>query len=410
MAAALGIPRAAALRGLLFATRLGLFDLNWDVRCSACTGTPDYHLTLVGLRERAHCGLCQIEFDVDFEEQVEVTFTANPDVRRLSFKDFRDRVFPEHLEYFQAIAGREERFPYARAMCQPGETKRLQVDLRAGEYRYLVPGHSELGGDLSCEGPPSDEPQEVEITVDSSGAVTPRRLALRPGPVGVTVRFGYTKHWPLLVQRCEPVANWVSAAYVTSQQDFRDLFSGEFLAPGVSFAVRSTTLMFTDIRGSTELYEELGDARAYALVQDHFRVMTEEIRRHEGGIVKTIGDAVMAAFPVNCDAVRAACAIQERFAREPAPLAGVEVKIGLHRGPTIAVTSNRALDYFGRTVNVSARAQGQARPRCVVITDAVLDDPAVRALLGERGWPTERFDATLKGIGGAVALTSIAPS
>jgi class 3 adenylate cyclase len=145
-------------------------------------------------------------------------------------------------------------------------------------------------------------------------------------------------------------------------------------------------------------------------VQDHFRVMTDEIRKHEGGIVKTIGDAVMASFPVNVDAVRAACHIQERLAREPHPVGGVEVKIGLHRGPTIAVTSNRSLDYFGRTVNVAARAQGQSKPRAVVMTDAVLDDPAVRALLAERGYPAERFEATLKGIDGRVHLTCIYPA
>src|SRR5262245_41855412 len=81
VAAALGVPRPEALRGLLFATRLGLFDLNWDVRCPACTGTPEYHRTLMQMRTRAHCGLCDLGFDVDFEEQVEVTFTANPDVR-----------------------------------------------------------------------------------------------------------------------------------------------------------------------------------------------------------------------------------------------------------------------------------------------------------------------------------------
>lgn len=111
----------------------------------------------------------------------------------------------------------------------------------------------------------------------------------------------------------------MSAAYVTSQQDFRDLFAGEYLSPNASFAVRSLTFMFTDITGSTQMYEVLGDARAYAIVQEHFRLMTDVIREESGGIVKTIGDAVMAVFPVNVDAVRAAVRIQRAFATSPAP-------------------------------------------------------------------------------------------
>src|ERR1700710_1393718 len=83
----LGVPRVEMLRGLLFATRLGLFDLNWDIRCPSCTGTPDYHRALMKLLPHAHCGLCNLDFAIDFEEQVEVTFTANPDARKIEFKD-----------------------------------------------------------------------------------------------------------------------------------------------------------------------------------------------------------------------------------------------------------------------------------------------------------------------------------
>ena len=104
--------------------------------------------------------------------------------------------------------------------------------------------------------------------------------------------------------------------------------------------------------------------------------MTDTIRNHEGTIVKTIGDAVMAAFPVNLNAVRAACAIQEAFRSSIGTMQEVMVKIGLHRGPTIVVTSNRRLDYFGRTVNIAARAQGTSGAGEIVVTAPVLDNEA----------------------------------
>jgi adenylate cyclase len=409
VAAEIGLPRADVLRALLFATRLGIFDLSWDVRCPSCTGTPEYHRTLMRLARSAHCGLCELRWDIDFDEQVEVTFTANADVRPLAVREFQELGFQERVEHFRRVNAREGRGAHARAMCQPGETATIDVALQPGLYRYEIAGRPEVGGALNVADAPSRADQAATLTVGADGSLDVRSLDLAPGSVRLTIHSRYGRHWPLLVHRHGAPNNWVSAAYVTAQQDFRDLFSGEFLAPGVSFAVRSSTLMFTDIRGSTELYERLGDAAAYALVQEHFLLMTDEIRRHEGGIVKTIGDAVMAAFPVNADAVRAALAIQAGFGAHAARLQGIEVKIGLHRGPAIAVTSNRSLDYFGRTVNVAARVQGQSRPRGVLLSEAVLGDPAVRALIEERGLSVERFEAQLKGIAGPMTLASVAP-
>ncbi len=409
VAAEIGVSRPASLRALLFATRLGLFDLNWDVRCPSCTGTPDFHRHLMQLQRSAHCGLCNLNWEVEFDEQVEVTFTVNPDVRKLDVRDFRLLVFPENIAYFNTINGREKRLPHARVMCDPHTNATLEMALLPGQYRYEIPGYPDVGGNIFVSDGPSVLDQRAAIAVSADGSIDVRTLKFAPGIVKVSIAFGFGQHWPLLVQRVEAPTNWVSAAYVTSQQDFRDLFSGEFLAPGLSFAMRSITLMFTDIRGSTEMYETLGDGSAYALVQEHFKLMSDAIREHEGAIVKTIGDAVMAAFPLNANAVRAALAIQSGFTAHAGRLKGIEVKIGLHRGPTIAVTSNRALDYFGRTVNVAARVQGEARPRQVLLSEAVLSDPAVRTLLDERGIAIEPFEAHLKGVAKPMSLGSVSP-
>src|SRR5687768_15671829 len=58
----LGLPRPDAVRALLFATRLGLFDLHWDVHCPSCQGVPEYHRHLMALQTRAHCELCEIDW------------------------------------------------------------------------------------------------------------------------------------------------------------------------------------------------------------------------------------------------------------------------------------------------------------------------------------------------------------
>ncbi len=405
-----GVSVRECLRAFLFATELGILDLNYDVYCPSCRGNTEYTKHLMGLRGGGHCDFCTIDFGLDYLEQVEVTFTVNPNIRQLAIEQFSNRDDSGAGMHLCEILEREERKPTADEWFEPGESKSFTADLtEPSGYVFYLPGYHRTSAVISVSGEPREEVETLKVRVDASGGLDPERIAIRPGPVEFVVDFHYPRGFPLLVMARTLPKNWLSAAYVTSQQDFRDLFAGEFLAPGVSFSIRNTTLMFTDIRKSTELFEELGDSAAYALVQDHFQVMADIIRTREGGIVKTIGDAVMASFPVNRDAVAAACEIQRSFVGCPIKGRHIEVKIGLHRGPTIAVTSNRNLDFFGRTVNIAARVQGKSGANELLVSDAVIDDPEVRTLLENERAATDTFTTSLKGIGDEFRLHSIVP-
>ena len=88
------------------------------------------------------------------------------------------------------------------------------------------------------------------------------------------------------------------------------------------------------------------------------------VERHQSSLVKTMGDAVMAVFSDEVDAVRAGMEILTAFRgfRESSHLAArTDIKLGVRSGSCYAVTANQALDYFGQTVNVAARFQGEAR-------------------------------------------------
>ena len=110
--------------------------------------------------------------------------------------------------------------------------------------------------------------------------------------------------------------------------------------PGDQVEIRRIAFLFTDIRGSSALYNRVGDARAYGWVREHYAVLTRAIRRHDGAVVKTIGDAVMAAFSDPSAALGAALAIRRdivEFDRSLSCEIGREgtilVKLGLHCGP-----------------------------------------------------------------------------
>jgi class 3 adenylate cyclase len=79
-------------------------------------------------------------------------------------------------------------------------------------------------------------------------------------------------------------------------RSFRELFSTEVLSPGQELAVRDVTLMFSDLEGSTALYERVGDATAYSRVNRHFDLVRMHIEEHHGAVVKTMGDGLMASF------------------------------------------------------------------------------------------------------------------
>jgi class 3 adenylate cyclase len=101
--------------------------------------------------------------------------------------------------------------------------------------------------------------------------------------------------------------------------------------------------------------------------------------RHHGAVIKTIGDAVMAAFLDPADAVGAALDMRSEIAafNRRQPDKELVLKIGVHRGAAIAVTLNDRLDYFGQTVNIAARVQNLAEADEIVISRDVFDSKGV---------------------------------
>lgn len=193
---------------------------------------------------------------------------------------------------------------------------------------------------------------------------------------------------------------YLSGGMLLTRQTFRKLFRSERVDEEEGLGVRQVTFLFTDLKGSTALYERLGDLNAYALVREHFALLDAIAHRHAGAIVKTIGDAVMAAFFRPDDAVAAALHILQEIGRfncehgEPA----IILKMGAHCGPSIAVTLNENLDYFGQTVNIAARVQSFADAGEICLTEALYTCPAVRQLLA--GHDVAEFDAPLRGVEG----------
>jgi class 3 adenylate cyclase len=253
--------------------------------------------------------------------------------------------------------------------------------------------------------PPAEQRIAIHCDLDSC---TPRRRTIAPGKVTFEITSAAKKRLafgimqlPLnYVDRPPPLhfAPFLSGKRLLTTQTFRDLFRFEVIRGSEGLGVKDIALLFTDLKGSTALYDRIGDLNAFALVQQHFDRLQEVTVRHNGAIIKTIGDAVMAAFLKPADAVQAALEMRSEIAsfNERQPDKALILKIGVHKGAAIAVTLNDRLDYFGQTVNIAARVQNLADADEIVVSEDVYDAAGVRD--GLAAFAVEPRTAQLRGV------------
>ncbi|MDX1992206.1 MAG: adenylate/guanylate cyclase domain-containing protein [bacterium] len=373
------VSRRALLETCLLATRVGLLDLQWDLLCPNCRGAKATATTLSGVVPEVHCDMCNIDFTVNFDRSVELTFKVNAAVRLAETGEFciaGPQTTP-HVVVQQLMKAGEVRS--IQPVLEPGRYRLRALNLRGGQYLNVAQhGHAELT--LTARDTEWDN-SEPAITPDAK----------------LTWRNDSREEQLMLLERVAWSDQAVTAAEVTTMQLFRDLFAKEALRPGDQISVGKLTILFTDLRGSTSLYREIGDAPAFGLVMNHFDILRDAISAEGGAIVKTIGDAVMAAFPQPDAALRAALAMQHNLMEATRNERPLKLKIGVHTGACIAVTLNDRLDYFGSTVNLAARLEGQSTGEDVVISNEMYNDSAVRDLLSRRDYDVAFYTSELKG-------------
>ncbi|SMF39363.1 Adenylate cyclase, class 3 [Tistlia consotensis] len=381
------LPERHLIELCLEATRAGLLELSWELLCPRCRVGKAGTAALDRLPAGAHCDTCNIDYDRDFSSNVELSFRPAEAVRPIVFGEYclLGPMSTPHIKVHVTVPA--------------GATRRIEARLAPGPYRLRS---LEKGPELDVElAEGAGFPAVIlgERTVEAGA----------PAPIGALELVNRTP-WArtFVVEDRTWVTEALTADRVTALQAFRDLFSDQVLRPGDEVAVRRVTLLFTDLAASTALYGRIGDARAYHLVREHFAFLGRLVRDHDGAVVKTIGDAIMAAFADPVQALAAARAAQQSIAGFNAenPDGPILLKIGLHGGPCIAVTLNERLDYFGGTVNLAARLQGQSRGGDIVLSEALAAEPAVAALL--RDLPVERASARLKGFDEPVPFLRIA--
>jgi len=415
----------AAIAAFLHAARAGIFELSWNVVCPGCGGVLGEGATLKTVGHDDYvCALCASGYEPSLDQMVEVTFTVSRRVRRIAAHDPQELPF---VEYFRQIF-------WASAMDLPNNLDEVVEHVTLDTLELPAGGKAQLSLQLPSEfvivfepvthaaqfidvkGEPTRERQNLSVVF--TGLKAPQTaIEMRPGPLRLSLenRTG-ERLLPALWIAGDKLHHlldlrhpFLSAKRLLSNQTFRDLYGTDTLDADQRLKITSLTFLFTDLKGSTVLYERVGDLAAFDLVRAHFQVLNEIVAAEAGAVVKTIGDAVMATFVTPDRAVAAAIKMREAMQRlnDERGSEDLLLKIGIHEGPCLAVVLNDRQDFFGSTVNIASRVQGLATSRSIFATGPVVENAQTSSLLAGYGLAPVAQQRALRGIADEYAVYEI---
>jgi len=409
----------------LHAAQIGLFEMSWNVLCPGCGGVMDAGTSLKSLRKEEYsCALCAAGYEPTLDEMVEVTFTVSPRVRRIAAHDPDTLPLHEYARQIFWSSGVDLPQNFEQLLDEilldavelpPGERVILSLQLPA-EFVIVFDPVTHAAQFIDVKGEPSRERQNLPFILSELHTEN-RTIELRPGPLRLLIE-NHTKRRTLpavwiandtlhhLMAHRRP---FLTAKRLLTNQAFRDLYRTETLDIDQRLKITSLTFLFTDLKGSTELYERVGDLVAYDLVREHFRVLNEIVASEAGAVVKTIGDAVMATFPTPDHAISAALRMREAMnvLNEQRGHEDLLLKIGIHEGPCLAVVLNERQDYFGQTVNIASRVQSLADSRSIYATGAVVENLEALGIIETQGLHPTLQRTVLRGINNEFSVYEI---
>ncbi len=271
------------------------------------------HSTLKALKpDDYHCALCACGYKASVDDQVEVSFTVNPRVRRIAAHDpnslpvwdyFKQVFWSSGVDFNkESFATLANEVTLDTFELPAGEKATMSLQL-PNDFIIIFEPVTHAAHFIDVQGEPTKDRQQLAIMYNRVQAPT-GTTTLRPGPLRLSLEnqagvrvlpavFIAAEALHHLIGKRKP---FLTAKRMLSNQTFRDVFKADNLSLDQRLQITSLTFLFTDLKGSTALYERVGDLAAFDLVRAHFHALLEIISSEKGAVVKTIGDAVMATF------------------------------------------------------------------------------------------------------------------
>lgn len=430
-----GMAEAEAVELFLRASKVGLFEMEWHLVCASCCTIVSSFRALAQVHAHFVCSVCAAVNTASLDDFIQVSFTLSTQIRdnlyrhpeTLAIEDFylkyqlsKDALpFPDGASLYDALLA----MTIARGYLPPGETTVFEINPNPGILHGSDSLNTTSVGFFITPVPATDAQLVAMQLADGKFRVTnmdlPQQVIftgesnvhfdqfgqLAAGPLRIEIEntsdqrgaFWMLNFSPENGPQTPPLAPFLSGKRLLSTQSFLDLFRSEVVSNDEGLGVKDMTVLFTDLKGSTALYEKIGDPQAFFLVRQHFDALGRVVAKNSGAIVKTIGDAVMATFLNPLDALHAAVEMLSAIEDFNQGIAEKMIlKIGIHRGHSIAVTLNDRLDYFGQTVNIAARVQGLAEAGEIYISQDIYAFPGVADML--EGYSLQPESAAIRGL------------
>ncbi|MGB0346536.1 MAG: adenylate/guanylate cyclase domain-containing protein [Balneolaceae bacterium] len=361
-----GEKKYSVLNVFLHAAKLDFLDFKWDVCCPNCKTPKSTARKLKEIRTSHYCDECDLDFELDFNTNTHMVFTPHPLIRKISLRKYS----------FGGPSATDHKI--SQHFLNIGENKYL--DLKLDEGTYLFKSHNHKGHLILHAREDAEDTFSLYLTDEDFDG---QEVEVSTFP-NITIVNNSSKKQVCFIEKKDWKQEATYASEVGSAHEFRTLFPREVLKEGTNVNASGVTMLFTDLMNSTELYRTEGDEFAIGRVMSHFKIIQQIIAEERGGIVKTIGDSVMAVFREPVSALKAVERIQQIFTGSTGLGDSFKIKAGIHFGDCTTVNLNDRTDYFGTTVNIAARLVDIAKEKEIIISEAVFNHPDVQLYLNKK--------------------------
>lgn len=365
-----GVPRRTVLELFLLAAHVGMLELRWDVMCPLCRVSKAGDDSLKNLLAPVHCDTCNIDFSANLDRSVELSFRPHPAIRKAELREYclaGPQVTP-HIIAQQLVPAKERRTVILP--LQQGRYRFRALELRGGQFFTVSPdGAPNLAIRATEAGWPTDEPR------------------LSPSPT-LLLENATNREQLVIMEHTAWSDQLVTAAEVTPNRLFRELFAKQTIQPGEEVSVGNLTVAVFGI-GNTSRSINGDDAPVVSI--GLLQLVKAAIEYEQGTFVRIDGDEVLAVFPRPLAALRAAVNLMV----EP----GQQIRVAIHHGPCIGVMVDDRLEYRGGTVALAQRVVKNSPRGSIVLTAPVSGDAHAAKYLANIGEhiKLEPFLGVLKG-------------
>ncbi|SMO73325.1 adenylate/guanylate cyclase domain-containing protein [Gracilimonas mengyeensis] len=358
-----GEKKYSVLNVFLHAAKLDILDFSWDVCCPHCKSPKHNFRKMKDVRVHLYCDDCEADYALDFNRNMHLVFTPHPLIRKVADKKYclGGPGSKPHRKVQQYLEIGDERYPQVKLSEGTYVFRSMQHD---GHLKFHV---RDDGAENITIHLTDDELNGQEIT-----------LSCKPNLI---IKNKSSKKVVCYLEKLNWKEEAIYASEVSSSVDFISLFAKETLKDTSKVKASEVTMLFTDLMNSTELYVQEGDESAIGRVMGHFKIIQHIVAEERGGIVKTIGDSVMAVFSEPVSALKAVQRIQQIFTTSTPVGEAFKIKAGVHFGDCTAVNLNGRIDYFGTTVNIASRMVDLASEKEIMVSEAVFNHPDVQLYL-----------------------------